>query len=128
MQADNFLAKADVQEFVGAMGVGMRAQHAGDDELGLGEGAAQHGHEGDRAAFALERHRLAEGGQACLVQRGFQPGREGGRVPAIIAARHVEYHLGVIGRIFFQRRLQGIARLFRVQRGRQAHAESLAVE
>src|SRR6185312_705529 len=47
------LGESDVQEFVGAMRIGMRAQHTGDHELGLGKFLAQHGHERNGAAFAL---------------------------------------------------------------------------
>ncbi len=42
----------NVQEFVRAMGVGMRSEHAGDDELRLRELLAEHPHERDAAALA----------------------------------------------------------------------------
>src|SRR5579885_1432839 len=34
-----------MQEFIGAVGIGMRAEHAGDDELRPRVAFAQHGHE-----------------------------------------------------------------------------------
>ena len=89
-----FLGESDVEEFVGAMGVGMGTQHAGDDELRAGKPRPQHRHEGDRAAFALIGDRLAPGGVAGGVQRFFQPGRQGGRIPAIVALRIVEGDAG----------------------------------
>src|SRR5215472_13508865 len=44
------LARGHVQELVGAVGVGMGAEQAGHQELGLGELLAQHAHERDAAA------------------------------------------------------------------------------
>ena len=59
------------------MGVGVRPQHAGDDELGAGEFGAQHAHEGDRAAFALDRRTgLPKAALLALFERGFQPRRQ----------------------------------------------------
>ena len=49
-----------VQELVGAVGVAARAEHAGDQELRLGEPLAEHRHERDRAALADGARRLAE--------------------------------------------------------------------
>jgi len=42
----------NVQEFVGAMRVGMRSEHTGDDKLRLREFLAEHCHERDAAAFS----------------------------------------------------------------------------
>src|SRR5258707_13884875 len=53
------LAGGNVQEFVGAVRIGMRPQYAGDDELGVGAPLAQHAPEGNRAAFAHVSGRLA---------------------------------------------------------------------
>lgn len=58
--AGEALAGGDVQEFVGAVGVGVGAEHAGNQELRLGEFLAQHAHERNRAAFAHVGGGLAE--------------------------------------------------------------------
>ena len=46
------LAGRDVQKFVWTVRVGMRAEHAGDDELRLRKLFAEHRHERDAAALA----------------------------------------------------------------------------
>ena len=48
----NTLAGGNVQEFVGAMRVGVGAEHAGDDELRLREFFPEHSHKRDGAALA----------------------------------------------------------------------------
>src|SRR5712664_2892077 len=53
------LRVADVEEFVRPVGVGVRAEHAGDEELGAREFRAEHRHERDRAALAHPHHALA---------------------------------------------------------------------
>ena len=75
-------AGRDVQEFVGAVRVGMRPQHAGHDKLRLRETLAEYRHERDAAAFAHIGGRHAEGGLRGARQRGFEPRRQGRRVPA----------------------------------------------
>ena len=45
----NTLAGGNVQEFVGAMRVGVGAEHAGDDELRLREFFPEHSHKRDGA-------------------------------------------------------------------------------
>src|SRR5262249_48865980 len=46
------LGRRQVQELVRAVSVRLGAEHAGDHELGLGELAPEHAHEGDRSALA----------------------------------------------------------------------------
>ena len=50
----------DVEELVGAVGVGVGAEDSGDEELCLREALAEHPHERNRAAFAHVGSRLAE--------------------------------------------------------------------
>ena len=50
----------EVEVLVGAVGVGVGAEHAGDHELGVGEPFAEHAHERDRAALAEQPGRLPE--------------------------------------------------------------------
>ncbi len=45
----HFLAGGDVEELVGAVGVGVRAEDAGNEELGVGKLLPQHPHERNRA-------------------------------------------------------------------------------
>ncbi len=45
-----FLRVVHVQEFIRTMGVGVRAEHAGDEELRVRKLAAEHAHEGNGAA------------------------------------------------------------------------------
>src|SRR5690606_40599564 len=54
------LAHRDVQELVRAVGVGVRAEHAGDHELRTRELLAKHAHERDRAAFTHVHRRSEE--------------------------------------------------------------------
>ena len=54
-------------------------------------------------------------------------GASGGAFQPLSPLRHIERHFGIVGRIAFQRRLHGRARLFRVQVGGR-RSESLAVE
>src|ERR1700722_10431865 len=56
------LGHGDVEELVGPVGVGVRAEHAGCHELGAGEAALQVGQERDGAPLAVEPDRLTEGG------------------------------------------------------------------
>src|SRR5262245_34346863 len=55
-------SRRHVQELVRSMRIRARTQHAGDEELRLGESLAQHAHERNRPAGALEHRRLAEAG------------------------------------------------------------------
>ena len=77
------LAGRNVEKFVRAVGVGMRAQHAGDDELRLRKFLAQHAHEGNTAALAHIGGLMAEGGLRRPADRLFEPGRKLRRVPAL---------------------------------------------
>ena len=63
----NALAGRNVQEFVWAVRVGMRTEHASDDELRLRELRPEHSHERDGAPFSHIRRRRSEDslGGAC---------------------------------------------------------------
>ena len=125
-QGDAFAGR-DVEEFVGAVGVGVRAQHAGDDELRVGELLAQHAHERDRAALAHHRRRRAEGRLRGLLDGRLQPGRQRRRVPAGSAPLAVEGDLRAVGRIGLQQvSLHQGRGLRRLQRRRQAQADSFS--
>ena len=54
------LGRRQVEELVGTVGVGARAQDAGDEELGLGKALTQHAHEGDGDPLPHEHRFLAE--------------------------------------------------------------------
>ncbi len=67
--ASQLLRGRDVEELVGAVGVGAGAQDAGDQELRQREALAQHRHEGDRAALALVSGGPAEERGRGLIDR-----------------------------------------------------------
>jgi hypothetical protein len=52
MTAETPPSGRDVQEFVGPVRIGMRAQHPNDHKLRLKEFLAEHRHEGNTATFA----------------------------------------------------------------------------
>lgn len=58
----------DVQEFVGAVSVGLGAENSGDEELGLREFFTEHPHEWDRAAFAHVDRFFAKVGLRSIVR------------------------------------------------------------
>src|ERR1700736_4538659 len=101
------LAGRDVQELVGAMGVRMRPQHAGDDELRPRKFRAEHRHEGNAAALAHERRRRTEGSVGGMSQRSLEPGRQRRGVPAGRGVVRLEAHRGAIRWFFFQKLLHG---------------------
>ena len=105
------------------MGVGVRAQHAGDHELCAGEFLAQHAHERDGAAFAHVHRRFAEKFLAGVVDRAFQPRGEGGGVPAGAGFFQSQTHVCTIRWVFQQHVLQQFATAFAVQCGRQTQAK-----
>src|SRR6185437_13141683 len=110
-------------EFVGPVRVGMRAENAGDHELGLWIFLAEHRHEGNRTAFAHERDGLAEMRNARLVQRRSKPGRELRRIPAGLAVIGVECDLGPIWRALLELALERGCCVCRIAGRRQTDAE-----
>ena len=64
------------------MRVGMRSEHAGDQELRLREMPPEHRHERDRAALPHRRHRLAVERVRGLGHRALEPRRRRRGVPA----------------------------------------------
>src|SRR5690606_8990497 len=64
-----------VEELVRPVGVRAGTEHAGDHELGVGEAAAEHPHERDRAALAERAVRPPERRGGCRVERVVQPVR-----------------------------------------------------
>src|ERR1700733_7766411 len=78
----DLLAGRDMEEFVGAVCIGMRAEHAGYDELRGREARAEHCHKRNAAAFADIGGRRAERFVRRLCQRGFEPWRQRRRIPA----------------------------------------------
>jgi len=64
----------EVQEFVGAMRIGVRSEHAGDDKLRLREFLAEHRHERDTAAFSHVSGRRSEGELGAARERILEPG------------------------------------------------------
>ena len=63
----------DVQEFVGAMRIGMRSEHTGDDKLRLREFLAEHRHERDAAAFSHVGGRRPERELRAACERVLEP-------------------------------------------------------
>jgi hypothetical protein len=63
----------NVQEFVGAMRIGMRSEHTGDDKLRLREFFAEHRHERDAAAFSHVGGRRSEGELGAARERILEP-------------------------------------------------------
>src|SRR3990172_9915308 len=58
--AGYFPGHRQVQEFIGTVGVGLRAEYAGDQKLGLGKLLPEHPHEWYRPAFPHGHRRPAE--------------------------------------------------------------------
>ena len=117
------LASRDVQEFIGAMGVRVRAEHTSDDKLRLREPLPEHGHERDRAAFAHIGGRRAEGRLGSARQRLFEPRGQGGGVPPNgVGFRRVDDPRPV-WRILFQQCANDLAGTRCIQGRRQAQAE-----
>ena len=113
-----------MQEFIGAVGVGLGAQHAADHELGLGEALLQNAHERDGAALAD----VAAGRAVVLLRGGIQrlgqPGRGGRGVPAGGGAFvGLEDHLGVVGRVGLQQRLDFLRGGHGIHQRRQAQRQ-----
>ena len=63
----------DVQELVGAMRIGMRPEHTGDDKLRLRKFLAEHRHERDAATFSHVGGRRPEGELGATRERMFEP-------------------------------------------------------
>src|SRR4051812_16670268 len=120
------LRGGEVEELVGAVRVRAGPEHSGDDELGGGEALTEHGHEGDRTAFADRARRLTERGQRGLVDRSREPWRGGGRVPSGAAFLRCGLHLGAVGRVGRQPLDDGVRGTVHIAGGwqteRQLHA------
>src|SRR5512141_1298411 len=92
----------DVEELVRTVGIAVRAEDAGDQELRLRVALAEHGHEGNRAAFA-ERHRpFAEVRLRRALDRLLQPRRRGRRLPSAAALLRIERDARAVGGIAFE--------------------------
>jgi len=99
-----FLGVFHIQKFIGTMRIGMRPQHARDEELRTGKLPSQHAHEGDRPA-AAGMHRVASVHRARgAVDRLRQPWREGRGIPAAGTRVCLERHDGPVGRIALELR------------------------
>ena len=112
-----------MQELIRAVRVGMRTEHAGDQELRLGEFLAQHAHERDAAALAHVGSRRAEVMLRGVGHRLLQPRRQRRRVPARAVLLQGERDLGAVGRVLLQQLLDELAGLGAVQSGRHAQAQ-----
>ena len=110
--------RRQVQELVGAVRVRFGPEHARDDELGVGEPAAEHAHERDRAALAQRPWRLAERRPRGAVERPGQPGRLGRRVPSRLGRPPLDRHRRPVGRVGGEPPLDGVGGGDRVVRGR----------
>ena len=78
----NALAGRDVEEFVRAVRIRVRAEDAGHDKLRLRKFFAEHRHEWDGAAFAHIRGRRPKRDLRRARQGLFEPRRHCRRVPA----------------------------------------------
>src|ERR1043165_189058 len=100
------LRVVDVQELVRAVGVGVRPEHAGDEELRLRKLHAEHRHERDGAALAHPHGRLAVVFSRSVVPRLLEPRRELRRMPAGARLAVLVTHLRAIRRVFLEDRLE----------------------
>src|SRR5260370_19765049 len=91
-----------IEELVGAVRIGMRTEHAGDQELSLGEALAQHAHERDGAAEAGVGGRLPEIVRPGFKEGALEPGREFGSIPSGGPPIRLEADFCAVGRIPFQ--------------------------
>lgn len=91
-----------MQELVGSMGIGVRAQNPGDYELGGGESFPQHRHERDTAPFAHIRRGLSEIIQRGLINHIGEPFALWRGIPSSGCLRSVETRAGSIRRICLQ--------------------------
>src|SRR5581483_12138273 len=120
--AAHALAGGNVQELVRAVRVGMRTQHAGDQELRLREFRAEHAHERDAAALADIRRWALEERARRSVDRLLEPWRKLWRVPAGARLFQLDADLRAVRRIGFEQLLQRLARLLHV--GGRRHAQA----
>src|ERR1700731_4899060 len=87
-----------VQEFVGAVSVGVWTKHPADQKLRLGKTLAEHPHKWNRAAFSHVRGRLSEIVTRRRVETPLQPRRERRRVPTARAPIRREAHFASVRR------------------------------
>ena len=113
----------NVQELVRAVGVGLGAEHPGDEELGLGKLLAEHPHERNGASFA-HVHRLgAEVGRGGATHRAVEPPVDRWRLPAggRVVAR--EPHPRPVRRVALEDRANRLGRRLRIAGRRKAERE-----
>ena len=96
------LSRFDIQKLIRSVRVRLRAEHAGDQELGLGELGVEHAHEGNRAADAHVHRILAEEALRSRRHRSSQPRRGGRRIPAFSGRIGIECDFRSVRRIAFQ--------------------------
>jgi hypothetical protein len=102
----NFPGRREVEKFIRSVGVGVRTQDAGDEELSLGELFAQHRHERNRSAFAGIGRLALEESLLGALDRLLEPWLRLRRVPPRSLMVSFEPHAGSIGRVAFQQLLQ----------------------
>src|SRR6185437_14530203 len=112
------LGIADVQELIGTMGIGLRAEHAGDYELRVWKSAAEHGHEGNRAPLPLIGRRPSVVSLARGIEGAFEPRSKRRGIPAVIPPRRLEADSGAIGWIPFECLFERRSCLGRIDAGR----------
>src|ERR1700687_2953165 len=100
--ASQLLRGRDMEKLVGAVGVGVWTEHAGDQKLRVGKTLAEHPHKWNRTAFSHVRGRLSEIITRRLVKTALEPRRESRRIPTARAPIWREAHLASIGRIFLE--------------------------
>jgi len=104
--AVEFLDIRGVQELVGSMRIDVRTEDAGDQELGLRETLAQHGHEWNRVAEAEVTGVLATEPLRTAVRHLGQPRCQGRSIPAI-GATGSRGDAGAKGRFYLQGTFDG---------------------
>ena len=120
--AVEFFGVGGMQELVGPVRVGVRTEHAGDQELSLREALAQHGHEGNGTAEAEITGLLAKELLGTGVRHLGQPRRQGRGAPTIRATgRHGNTRPK--WRLCFEDTLDGRRRPVRLQRRGEAQGQ-----
>src|SRR5438876_7320088 len=104
--ASQLLRGRNMQEFVGAVGVGVWTKHSANQKLRFRKTLAEHPHKWNRSAFSHVRRRFSEIVTRRLVKTSLEPRRESGRIPTARTPIRREANLASIGRIFFQNSFQ----------------------
>src|SRR5689334_22524406 len=85
-----------MEKLIGTVGIGMRPEDPGDEELCLREALSEHAHERDRAPDPHKSRRLAKPFTRSAFQRSLEPQRQWWGVPSSRAPISCEGDFGAV--------------------------------